>query len=413
MKAWLQKGFWCWLALAGAAAGRGGLAEWEERLLFNTPDQSVVARLSGTLDIEAYWLSTPPPGLLFTRERFLLNPRLTLLLDAQVGELVYVFGQARVDRGFDPSDRALQVRVDELGVRVTLRREAKHSLQLGQFATVVGNWVPRHGSWENAFVTAPLPYENLTAIWDGAAPGSSTVLLNWAHLSGGPSDEYADKRLRLPVIWGPSYTTGIAAMGEVGRWTYAAEIKNAALSSRPKSWSWDRAGLHTPTVSGRLGFRPNMMWDFGASVSSGTYLRPAAAPTVAPGFGLRDYHQVTLASDVGFAWHHWQLWAEYFHTRFAIPTIGPADTRAYYVEAKYKFTPRLSLALRWNQQTYGRIRHLGGMTPWGRDAWRIDQAVVYRFSPHVQLKFQTSLLHENARGWGNRVNFAAQVTARF
>lgn len=413
MKAWSKLGIWWLLALASALVGRSGLADWEDKLIFNTPDQAIVGRLSGTLDAEAYWLKQPQSGLIFTRDRFLLNPRLTLLLDAQVGKSGYVFAQARVDRGFDPSDRAMQVRLDEIGLRFTLSKATTHSIQVGQFATVVGTWVPRHGSWENAFVTAPLPYENLTAIWDGAAPSSSTVLLNWAHLSGGPSDEYADKRLRLPVIWGPSYTSGIAAMGEVGRWTYAAEIKNASLSSRPKSWSWGSDGLSNATVSGRLGFRPNIMWNLGASVSTGTYLRPVALATLAPGFGLQDYRQVVVGQDVGFAWRHWQIWAEYFYSRFEIPTIGPADTRAYYVEAKYKFTPRLSLALRWNQQTYGRIRHLGGMTPWGRDAWRIDQAVVYRFTPHVQLKFQTSLLHENARGWGERVNFAAQVTARF
>src|SRR5438552_10996710 len=77
------------------------------------------ARLSGTIDIEAYHFQQPAPGLIDSRIDNLFNPRLTLFLDAQYGAHVYFFAQSRLDRGFDPSDRGATVRLDEYAVRIT------------------------------------------------------------------------------------------------------------------------------------------------------------------------------------------------------------------------------------------------------------------------------------------------------
>src|SRR5437870_6848182 len=127
-------------------------------------------RLSGTLDLEVYHFEQPAPGLINSSADTLFNPRLTLFLDAQAGSHVYFFSQSRLDRGFDPSDNGAQIRLDEYALRVTPWDDGRLTLQIGKFATVVGNWVPRHLSWENPFVNAPLVYENITAISDKSAP---------------------------------------------------------------------------------------------------------------------------------------------------------------------------------------------------------------------------------------------------
>jgi hypothetical protein len=110
------------------------------------------------------------------------------------------------------------------------------------------------------------------------------------------------------------------------------------------------------------------MWDFGISGSVGSYLQPEAAPTLPSGHSIGDYHQILIGHDVAFAWHHFQLWAEVFGTRFQVPNVGNADILSYYLEAKYKITPQLFVAARWNQQLYGNVpsteRAPGGeMTP--------------------------------------------------
>src|SRR3989442_2912362 len=136
-------------------------------------DNNLRARLSGTIDLEAYHFEQPAPGLIDSKIDNFFNPRLTLFLDAQFGSQIYFFAQSRIDRGFDPSQHGAEVRLDEYALRITPWNDGRFTLQIGKFATVVGNWVPRHLSWENPFVDAPLVYENITPISDKSAPASA------------------------------------------------------------------------------------------------------------------------------------------------------------------------------------------------------------------------------------------------
>ena len=121
-----------------------------------------------------------------------------------------------------------------------------------------------------------------------------------------------------------------------------------------------------------------------------------AAPTLPAGRGIGDYRELVLAQDLSFAWHHLQLWAEFYEARFEVPRIGNADTFAYYLEAKYKITPQLFGALRWNQQLFGTIRDEDGRAKWGNDIWRIDAALGYRFTDYLQGKLQYSFSDQNS-----------------
>ncbi|MGH7958522.1 MAG: hypothetical protein ACREH8_16140, partial [Opitutaceae bacterium] len=387
----------------------------EQALTFSAADSQFRGRVSGTLDLEGYVYQLPAPGLIDSAGDRLFVPRLSLFLDAQFGPRVYAFAQARVDRGFDPGRRDAEARLDEWALRYTPWRDGRLNLQAGRFATIVGNWSARHNSWNNPFITAPLPYEHLTGIWDAEAVRSSNTLLQWSHVRPGLPASIAaiEKSLRVPIVWGPGYASGVAVSGDIGRLRYAAEAKLGSLSSRPEAWHHGREQRHHPTFSARLGYRPNQMWTLGVSASRGSYLREFAGRPLAPGASRGDYRQIVLAHDIGYAWRHLQVWAEIYASRFEIPGIGDADTLAWYVEAKYKFTPRLFGALRWNQQLFDRIPDRGTTTKWGHDVWRVDFAPGFRFTPHTQLKFQYSLLHgeRGTRDFSRTV--AAQFTLRF
>ena len=377
----------------------------DDLLKLSAFDGNVTARVSGLLDLEGYYMQQPAPGLIENEHSFLFNPRLTTYLDAQIGPQFYFFAQTRVDRGFDPVDARVQARLDEFALRYTPWKDGRFSIQLGKFATVIGSWANRHDSWLNPFVTAPLPYENLTGLWDSEAAHSFGTVLYW---SGG------DKYNRIPVIWGPSYAMGAAVSGEIGKFDYAAEVKNAALSSRPEAWDMTEGFSH-PTFSGRAGYRPDEAWNIGLSASTGTYLLPQAAPSVARGAGLGDYRSILLGQDVGFAWHHWQFWAEVFETRFDVPDVGHLDSVAWYLESKYKFTPQLFGALRWNQQLFNKVPDRDGdFYPWSDDIWRIDAALTYRFTPHMQAKLQYSFMQLDDGDSGQYQHFVAlQLTLRY
>jgi len=266
--------------------------------------------------------------------------------------------------------------------------------------------VPRHLSWENPFIDAPLVYENVTPISDKAAPASARAFIHGFE----PSSKYEFN----PVIWGPSYTSGISVSGRLGQFDYAAEMKNSSLSSRPESWSVTDTGFQHPSFDARLGLRPNQAWNLGISMSDGAYLRAEAERTLPRERDVGDYREFVLGQDISFAWHHLQLWAECYEVRFEVPRVGNADTLAYYLEAKYKITPQLFGALRWNQQLFGKISDgIGADVRWGRDLGRADIAAGYRFTPHSQLKLQYSFQHERSRAGGDDHLVAGQFTVRF
>jgi hypothetical protein len=363
------------------------------------------ARLSGTIDIEGYHFEQPAPGLIDSKIDNLFNPRLTLFLDAQLGPQIYFFAQSRLDRGFDPSDHGAQVRLDEYALRFTPWKDGRFTLQVGKFATMIGNWVPRHLSWENPFINAPLVYENVTAVSDKVAPRSIDYFVYRFH---------GEKYEFNPVIWGPSYASGVSVSGRLGKFDYAAEMKNSSLSSRPESWDATEVGFDHPSFSTRLGFRPNQMWNFGFSASEGPYFRTEAEQTLPRGRDIDDYRELVLGQDISFAWHHLQLWAEFYEARFEVPRVGDADTFAYYFEAKYKFTPQLFGALRWNQQLFDTVPDgRGDRVQWGQNLGRIDLSAGYRFTPHTQLKLQYSFQQQTTGPRDTNHLLAAQFTVRF
>jgi hypothetical protein len=374
----------------------------DQALTISVFDDQVRARVSGLLDLEYYHFPRLPPGLIRADGHNLFAPRLSLFLDAQFGSHVYGFVQTRFDTGFDPTDLGVELRLDESALRVTPWKDGRFNLQVGKFSTVVGTWVERSLSWDNPFINAPLPYETASLVSDVELP------LTGNSFRGVPG---FDRYEFLPILWGPVYAAGMSAAGRIGMFEYAVEVKNAPVSSHPQSW--DEINFDHPAVDLRVGLRPNEAWRFGFSAAEGAYLRPDARPFPRES-GLGDYRQFLLGQDISYARGHLQIWAEAFEARFQVPRLGNADIFAYYVEAKYKITPQLFGALRWNQEFF-----VSGNDPAGQpvarppDVWRIDTAVGYRFTANFQLKLQYSVVHGDFVSDDLHGNFAAQFTVRF
>jgi hypothetical protein len=394
------------MVLAANVRGQDWLDTLDDSLSVKSRNGLFSSELSGLLDLEGYYVDQRPPGLLFEDESF-FNRRLSLFLDTQLGPHLYSFVQARLDRGFDPGEKDFEARADEYLLRWTPWNDSRLNLQFGKFATVVGSWVQRHDSWQNPLITAPLPYENLTPVSDDDIPNSPADFLGRRRVPDA-------KDSWLPVIRGPAYTTGWSLFGTLGQFDYAFELKNAAISSQPYSWQLDNSLWQDPTVSGRLGLRPGPDWNHGVSFSVGAYLSQEAADALPPGKRISDYNQFTAGYDVGYAWQRWQLWGEVFLTRFEVPNVGNADLLAYYVEAKFKISSGLYAAARWNQEFFGSVNDgLGGQEAWGNDMYRIDLALGYRFTRHLQGKLQYSFGHRNAALQQGEQLAAAQVTVKF
>lgn len=390
-----------------AAQGQEFLDRLDDALHVESKNGWFRTDLSGTIDLEGYYVDQNPPGLIFPDDDHYFNPRLSLFLDAHFGEHFYSFVQFRVDRGFDPGAKDYDTRADEYLLRYQPFDEQWVNLQVGKFATIFGEWVNRHDSWNNPFITAPSAYENVTIITDQAVPGGPAGFLARKNV--------ADKKAAwLPILWGPAYTSGASIFGRVGQFDYAVDFKNASVSSRPTVWDARYLGWEHPTWSGRLGWRPNAAWKLGVSASYGAYLLPITAKALPAGKSIDDYTQTTVGYDVSYAWRRWQFWGEFIFSRFDVPNVGNADTAAYFIESKYKLSTRTFAALRWNQQFFDPVRNgTGGEEDWDRDLWRLDAALGCRLTRHLQGKLQYSYSHQKGGQQQGEQLVAVQATVKF
>ncbi|MEO5717817.1 MAG: hypothetical protein ABIR29_04515 [Chthoniobacterales bacterium] len=401
----MRPAFLCTCLLASAMRSLSAedfLDDVDRALTISAFDDQVRARVSGLLDLEYYHYPQPPPGLIRAEGHDLFTPRLSLFLDAKIGPHVYFFTQTRIDTGFDPTDLGTQWRADEVALRITPWDDGRFNLQIGKFPTVIGGWIPRHLSWDNPFINAPLPYETATLVSDLELP------LTGQSFRAVPG---FDKYEFLPIIWGPSYAMGLSVAGSIGIIQYAAEVKNAPVASRPEEW--DSFDFNDPSVDLHFALQPNPAWRFGISAAEGPYLAPDARP-LPIGASVADYRQFVLGQEISYARGHLQFWAEAFQARFEVPRLGNADVFSYYLEARYQITPQFSGALRWNQQFYSTEDDpLGRPVVQARDVSRIDGAVTYRFTAYTQLKLQYSFALGDFISDNHHSTFAAQFTLRF
>ena len=139
--------------------------------------------------------------------------------------------------------------------------------------------------------------------------------------------------------------------------------------------------------------------------------RPAPLP---PRADPDEFKQFLVGQEVSWARGHWQIWAEAFEARFEIPQLGDADVFAYYMEVKYKITPQLFGALRWNQEFFDSGSDaMGTPIAHAHDVSRVDLAFGYRFTAHTQLKLQYSIANGDFVSDDTKGAFAAQFTVRF
>lgn len=398
----------CLLSVVSSSA-QALLDKIDDSLFIQSPKGTYRVDLSGLFDLEGYYIDQRPPDLIFGSGDSFVTPRLSLFLDAQAGKHFYSFVQARFDDGFHARAPEAHARFDEYLLRYTPFDTPVANIQLGKFATVIGNWVPRHLSWDNPFVTEPLPYNNVTIVSDQKIAPSPMAFL-------ARKDVPDKKGIWQPIVWGPDYGSGASIFGSISKWDYAAEVKNSSISSRSSVWDARDLGWDHPTVNSRVGYRPNVAWSIGTSFSYGAYLLPVAKETPAfpVGKSIGDYNQITFMEDISYEWRHWQFWGELFFTRFQVPNVGDADTLAYYVETKYKITPQLFAAVRWNQQFFADVSDgAGGQTPWDRDVWRVDAVLGYRFTRHLQTKLQYSFSDQQGTLQQGEQLVAAQITLKF
>jgi hypothetical protein len=396
-----------WVTLCGHAdaTAQDFLDTLDNKLGYASADGGVRANLSLVGDVTLFRADQPSQGLLLTGSETFLAPRLSAFLDVQIGDRWLLHGQARADRGFDPgTESSGDVRMDEYFVQYRASEAGWLNLRAGKYATVFGSWAPRSLAWDNPLITAPGPYDTLVPITSGAAPASTAAFT-------ARRDVPAVMATWSPIIWGAAYGTGAAALGRIGDFEYAAELKNVAISSPPETWDGLDYGFQSrPATTLRLGYLPAPEWTLGASVSRGPYLQDSARVTLPGGASLNDFYQTTWGLDASYAHRDWQIWSELIHAAFDVPRVGQVNVLSGYVEARYKINAEFWTAVRLNQSWFGDVP--GSNTSWDRNMTSVDVGLGYRVNARTQAKFQYSFSRQqDPQNEGDHL-FALQVVIR-
>lgn len=385
-------------------AATAPLAVAQSGFQISSPDGFWRAGLSPGIEL-SYWHSDiPTPGLLAFQGTDFFQPRLSIGYDVLAGDQWLLHALTNWDRGFEVgSRRDGDFRVDEAYLRWRPLGDGRLNVKVGKFAACFGNWIPRHEFWDDPFLMPPLPYTNLLAVDDRTARNPTPASI---------SKRATGKRAWLPMIWGPAYATGVSVFGSGGKWDYAAEVKNANIASRPDSWSpWEENASH-PTVTGRIGYRPDAAWAFGLSGSHGTtYLRSDAASTLLPGESRGDFDSTILGLDLRWSHHQFQVYAEVMASRAHTVIAGDLNAFAYYLEGRWKLNSRVFIAGRWAQEWNDDFAPAGAVAvrAYTREVWQATAAVGFKVTENILMK--TEFSHSGADANANTV--AVGIGLRF
>jgi hypothetical protein len=358
------------------------------------PAESLQINVRPSLETVLWAGDTPPVGLGSWRDDVFLAPRLRLSLDAAAGQHWFLHVNAAWDRGFDPGARTDgDIRLDEAFLRCRPFDDQTLNLQLGKFSSFFGGWAVQNDFFDDPFLLAPLPYSHIIGIQtrdSGAlAPGAITARARGL----APAFSSLDKQNWASTLWGPGYAMGAAIFGSSEQFDFAVEIKNAGLSAHPDSW--EEFNFANPTVTTRVGYRPDAAWAFGASGSHGTYLEKGTGVSLPGSVDRGELARSSAGIDARWAHHALILSGEVIYSEFETLAAGDLETVSWYLQARLKAAPGFWLAGRFGQIFANRADGADGVrVEWQPDVWRAEIGAGWRITPQFLLK--ASYCHTHA-----------------
>ena len=262
--------------------------------------------VGGLLDAE-YW-QTDDASLLLSRNGGGGAPagRLRLWAAADFAEGLQGFALGRTESGRGSEEGETEVELEQAFLRYTFRAPLRLRLEAGVLPVPIGDFARRYMSNVNPLIGSP----------DG---------------------------------YSVSYPAGVQVIGMAGALDFRVAIVDLPFINEdyvPEPGSAPRPALAagvTPITGAR----------FGAYATRGPYLGPAVDGALPAGSAWEDFGQSVAGVEAQFSRGHFEAHADLALSRYEVPGL-PRDARgkAWYVEPKFTFTPRLFAALRFERNDY-------------------------------------------------------------
>jgi len=301
--------------------------------------------------------------------------RLRVFTDIFLGDHVYSLIEVRSDRGHGPSNRNIQVRVEQAYVRL-VNGSGAAGLQVGRFVSPFGSYALRHLTVVDPFLRPPLPYEYRTVLPRRHVPGNEGGVSSWKDwpaLFRSPG---------APPVWDVPYQAGAMVFGRVGPIDVKLAAMGSAPSSDPAAWGFDLDRFREPSwvLAARTRLSPAL--DVGASYSKGPWMESLVGGTVPPpAQSYRDFDQEIVSADLALARGPMMFRAEAMFDLWEVPGVSDRlRDLSYTAELQWDLRAGISAAARFGMIDFrpSRATPSGSAEDWDLDVYRVEASLGYR-----------------------------------
>lgn len=259
-------------------------------------------------------------------------------------------------------------------------------LQAGRIPTAFGAFPRRAYSTDNLLISYPLAYQYLTSLRPDAVPATADDLIRMrgrGWLSSFPIGEQAPAA-GLPLVNALRWDTGVQIHAG-SSWLEGAAAMTTGSLSNPLVLD-DNRGRN---LSGRLMVKPATGLNIGISAARAPYATSDAA-SAAHATDAR-FTQTAFGIDAEYSRDHYLVRVESVMSRYNLPTItSRLRATGTMLEGRYKITPRLHAAARFDHLAFSRIRGSTLFTTWEAPVtrWEVGTGYSLQRNTQVRLSFQ-------------------------
>ena len=265
---------------------------------------------------------------------------------------------------------------------MNLRSEALN-IKVGKFAVPFGTYYNRAYSNKNPLIGAPLLYGYHTVASNGTLYKNNAEQLE-RKVGIGQNRQYG-----VSFVYEACWSTGIALFANMVKYEYLLAITNETVGSMRAKTNDGKQ------IAGRFGFRPTFGLKVGMSAAYGPYLYSLAtvysdSPPLPAVTSIEDYKQKIYGFDLEYSRGHLEIFGEYARNSLdSMIKEGELAASTLYLEGKYKLTPRLYAAIRYDQMIFDKIDDgtgTGHRETWDYDVIRVEGGFGYKVTKDVILK---------------------------
>ena len=275
------------------------------------------------------------------------------------------------------------------------------NLKIGKIAHPFGTYAQRTYSNINPLISSPLIYSYHTSAREWLYPDNKVQIDNKRTMS---------ENQGLPIIYDVCWDTGIALFSSFDRVEYIIAVTNSTISSPFANANKGKQ------IVGRLGVRPTFGLKIGTSYAYGPYLSSAEGPFTLPvPVKTEDFKQFAVGFDLEYSRGYFMLYAEYVKNKWdALIEEDRLENSSWYIEAKYKLTPRLYFAFRYDQMIFNKISDgKGNRVAWDYDLIKYEGGFGYKITKEIILKLVQRSYQFNGNHFLDENTTAVQLSIVF